>query len=114
MLGSTLGAPDGLIVGIDEENEMGSLVGSFDDSDDRKLEGSLPGESLVSNDETALCTLHDFFGVTKKGMLEGLTLGDSQGYIDGILPGCNEGTKLGISDGKNIKMSFFWKQGRGV
>ena len=46
VLGSSHGPADDITLGIDEETELGSMVGSFDGFNEGKLVGSLLGESL--------------------------------------------------------------------
>ena len=49
MLSNNLGNVDGIALGIDIETELEYLDGSFDDSNDGKLEVFLLGVSLVSD-----------------------------------------------------------------
>ena len=103
MLGTILGYVDRISLGIDVVTEIRSFYGSFDGSNDVKLEFLLLVESLVSTDDKVLGsdegiklvisdgkvigTIHgDLYGITL-----GVEIGTELGYLYGSFHGTNDG-----------------------
>ena len=71
MFGYTSKVLDGFKVGIYEVNFLSSLIGLLDDCNDGNTKCSLLGESLVSDDGSAIYSSCAFFDVTKVGRFVG-------------------------------------------
>ena len=86
-----------IILGLDVVSELGYLYGSFDGSNDVKLEGLFIGGSLVSTDGKFIGSDEGI----KLGYTGGKVLGTIFGGVDGITLGIDVGTYLG-----SLEVSF--------
>ena len=82
MLGTTLGYVNGITLEIDVGIELGSLDGSFDDSNYGKLEGILILDSLGSDDGKVLGTILGYLYVITLELDVGTDLGSFDRYFD--------------------------------
>ena len=88
MLSTILGNVYGITLGLDIGTELVFLHGSFDGSNDDKLEFLLLGESLGSTDGKVIGS---DIGI-KLGFNDGKVLGNILGNVDGIILELDVGT----------------------
>ena len=71
LIGYSIIVPCICIVSIDDGGRIGSLVGSYDYSNDSNTVGSMICESLGSYDGSVFCSSDGFFDGTKYGIFVG-------------------------------------------
>ena len=109
MLDTTLIVADVIKLLGDKGSDLGSSDGSFDGSNYGNIDGSLLGYSPGSEVETDLVSFHGALERNYDGIFAGSSFGDSLGYTDLFVIGCNGGIKPGLSDGKVAAVcSLLW------